>query len=104
MRIAEATGVFITLLLVCGALACRSKARSHEAETRCLPMYRFLVPEEYVGWIRVDFNAKDSATLPVEGDYVVFKIPTDGYLRTPARYMCGWPRVRELTIARIIDI
>ncbi len=54
-------------------------------------MYRFLIPDGYIGWIRVDFNIKGALALPAEGDYLVFKIPPSGYLKTPAKYMCGYP-------------
>jgi hypothetical protein len=92
MRLSAIIRAFILSALACGATGCFADARSKETESRCLPMYRFLIPDEYVGWVRVDFNARDSAALPIEGDYVVFKIPPSGYLRTPARYMCGWPQ------------
>ena len=92
MRISETARVVLLFAFACGAIASISCSHGNEADTRCLPMDRFLIPQDYVGWIRVDFGAKDSAALPVEGDYLVFKIPTDGYLRTPAKYMCGWPQ------------
>ena len=79
-------------LLAYNVVACASDGKTQEAESRCLPMYRFLIPEGYVGWIRVDFNVKAAQPLPAEGDHVVLIIPESGYLRTPARYLCGWPQ------------
>ena len=84
-------------VMICCSVACSSNFQTQNVptqtvESRCLPMYRFLIPEGYVGWIRVDFNIKDAPPLPAEGDYLVFKIPPSGYLRTPAKYMCGWPQ------------
>jgi hypothetical protein len=85
------------LAMFCGFAACSSNFQTQNAqpqsgEYRCLPMHRFLIPEGYVGWVRVDFNIKDAPPLPVEGDYLVFKIPPSGYLRTPAKYACGLPQ------------
>jgi hypothetical protein len=79
-------------MMIWGFLACSTNFQTQNAEPRCLPMYRFLIPEGYIGWIRVDFNIKDAPPLPAEGDYLVFKIPPSGYLRTPAKYMCGFPQ------------
>jgi len=79
-------------VLAFNVIACLGDDQTQEAESRCLPMYRFLIPEGYVGWIRVDFNVKAAQPLPSEGDHVVFVIPESGYLRTPARYLCGYPQ------------
>lgn len=78
--------------LACNAIACASAGKTQEEESRCLPMYRFLIPQGYVGWIRVDFNVNAAQPLPAEGNHLVFTIPESGYLRTPARHMCGWPQ------------
>ena len=51
------------------------------AQTRPLP-YRFLIPEGYVGWIRVDFNVPDAPQLPVEDGFYIFKFPETGRLQT----------------------
>ena len=51
------------------------------AQTRPLP-YRFLIPEGYVGWIRVDFNVPDAPPLPVEDGFYIFKFPETGRLQT----------------------
>lgn len=91
MQLSLMTRIIAATLLTYGSVACSSNAQQ-PAESRCLHMYRFLIPEGYVGWIRVDFNIKDAPPLPAEGDHLVFKIPVSGYLRTPAKYMCGWPQ------------
>jgi hypothetical protein len=79
-------------LAACSADFQTQNVQTQNRESRCLPMYRFLIPEGYVGWIRVDFNIKDATPLPIEGDHLVFTIPESGYFRTPAKYMCGWPQ------------
>ena len=92
MRLSWIRRAFLMTILTYSAVACSSDARTQNAESRCLPMYRFLIPGGYVGWIRVDFNVKDAPPLPVEGDHLVFTIPESGHLRTPAKYLCGWPQ------------
>jgi hypothetical protein len=47
--------------------------------------YRFLIPEGYVGWIRVDFEVPDAPPLPVEGGYYIFKFSNTGRIETSSR-------------------
>jgi hypothetical protein len=68
--------------------------------------YRYLIPEGYVGWVRVDFNVKDAPELPIEDGYYLLKIPPTGYLQTSSDdddpklhiaeyyYVCGEARHR----------
>jgi hypothetical protein len=44
--------------------------------------YRFLIPEGYVGWVRVDFNIAGAPELPIEDGFYVFKFPKSGRLQT----------------------
>ena len=44
--------------------------------------HRYLIPEGYVGWVRVDFNVKEAPPLPTEGGYPTLKIPLSGRLET----------------------
>jgi hypothetical protein len=73
--------------------------------------YQYLIPNGYVGWIRVDFYVKDApAALPIEGDYHVVKIPATGHFQTSTEdaygllgdvyyYECG-SRPQRLVIAQ----
>jgi uncharacterized protein DUF6843 len=47
--------------------------------------YRLLIPEGYVGWIRVDFEVPDAPPLPVEGGYYIFKFSDTGRIQTSSR-------------------
>ena len=51
---------------------------------------RFLIPEGYVGWVRVEFQIKDAPPLPVEGGEYLFKLPPSGLLRTSSSEEYGW--------------
>jgi len=57
---------------------------SIHTQTRSLP-YRFLIPEGYVGWIRVDFDVPDAPPLPVEDGFYIFKFSDSGRLQTSSR-------------------
>src|SRR2546429_9618871 len=43
---------------------------------------RYLIPEGYVGWVRIDFNIKDAPSLSVEDGYYLFKFPPSGRIQT----------------------
>ncbi len=43
---------------------------------------RFLIPQNYIGWVRIDFNIESAPTLPIENNYYLFKIPLTGHLET----------------------
>jgi uncharacterized protein DUF6843 len=70
-------GIFTIALLVGVTISLTSGARHAGRHP-----YRFLVPEGYVGWARVDFEVNDAPSLPMEkGEYVV-KFRSSGLLRT----------------------
>ncbi len=53
---------------------------------------RFLIPEGYTGWIRVEFEVHDAEPLPMEHGEYVLKIPADGVLRTSSTEQYGWAK------------
>jgi hypothetical protein len=53
---------------------------------------RFLIPEEYTGWIRIEFEVQGAPPLPMEGGQYVLKIPSDGVLRTSSAEQYGWAK------------
>lgn len=53
---------------------------SSNGQTRTLP-YRFLIPEGYVGWIRVDFDVSGAPRLPIEDGFYIFEFPESGRLQ-----------------------
>jgi len=62
---------------------------SSSAQTRQPSLYSFLIPEGYVGWIRVDFEVPDAPPLPVEGDFYILKFSDTGRLQTSSRDITG---------------
>ncbi len=53
---------------------------------------RFLIPEGYSGWIRVEFEVQGAPVLPMEGSEYVVKIPANGILRTSSPEQNGWAK------------
>ena len=50
----------------------------------------YLIPEDYVGWIRIDFGVDDAPPLTLEEDYYLFKIPQTGILQTSSSLEEGY--------------
>ena len=73
----------LALLFSLSIASSSSRGQTQEA------LYRFLIPEGYVGWIRVDFEVPDAPPLPVEGDFYVLKFSDTGRLQTSSRDIQG---------------
>jgi hypothetical protein len=43
---------------------------------------KFMIPEGYIGWLRLEYNVKDAPSTPVENEVKVFKFPKAGLLNT----------------------
>ncbi len=81
----------LTLALVSGvALWLGLSARNSTHATHRTA--RFLIPEGYTGWIRVEFEVQGAPPLLMEENHYVFKIPPDGALRTSSPEQYGWAR------------
>jgi hypothetical protein len=53
---------------------------------------RFLIPEGYTGWVRVEFEVQGAPPLPEEAGQNVLRIPPNGLLRTSSPEQYGWAR------------
>lgn len=64
----------LVLLLGSASLAdgCETKRRPN----------RYLIPDGYVGWVRVYFNVEGEPALPIEDGHYLFRIPASGVLKT----------------------
>lgn len=51
---------------------------------------RFLIPEQYRGWVTVEFEVQGTPPLPVEGGQYVLTIGSDGVLQTSSLEQYGW--------------
>jgi hypothetical protein len=55
---------------------------------------RFLIPDGYTGWVRVEFEVQGAPPLPIDhGEYTI-KLPADGVLRTSSAEQYGWAHDR----------
>jgi hypothetical protein len=55
---------------------------------------RFLIPDGYVGWVRVEFQSSGAPPAPVENGEYVFQIPPSGLLKTSSPEQYGWAKDR----------
>lgn len=53
---------------------------------------RFLIPDGYTGWVRVEFDVQGAPPLPIEDGQYILKIPPDGVLRTSSAEQYGWAK------------
>jgi hypothetical protein len=51
---------------------------------------RYLIPEGYVGWVRIDFNIKGASPSPIEDGYFLFRFPASGRIQTSSDMEYGW--------------
>src|SRR5271169_6540326 len=63
-------GAITVTLVICLSLWLRANVRS---STR--PVSRFLIPEGYTGWVRIEFEVLDAPPVPMEGGEYILKIP-----------------------------
>ena len=61
-------------LLFLWALTCREP----QSRRSC----RYLIPDSYVGWVRIDFEVEGAPLAPIQNDQYVFRFGCDGSIRT----------------------
>jgi hypothetical protein len=67
------TNLILLVFMLLGATACQGRQRRPS---------RYLIPEGYMGWVRVDFKVKDAPATPFEDGYYLFKFPLSGKIET----------------------
>ena len=65
---------------------------SVSARNSTRPASRFLIPEGYTGWVRIEFEVQDAPPLAMENGEYVLKIPPGGVLRTSSAEQYGWAK------------
>lgn len=61
----------------------------HQTVRRSL---RFVIPEGYTGWVRVEFEVQGAPSLPVQDGQYVLRIAADGSLKTSSLEQYGWAK------------
>ena len=56
------------------------------------PASRYLIPDGYVGWVRVEYGVNGAPALPVEDGRVVLRFPADARLQTSSPERFGWAK------------
>src|SRR5215510_13885473 len=51
--------------------------------------YRYVVPEGYVGWVRIRFEVAGASSLPREGRFRLARFPPSGLLETSEEPLGG---------------
>jgi hypothetical protein len=68
--------IFALLVVVNGvAFPCACQERTRRPS-------RYLIPEGYVGWVRIAFRKTGAPALPIENGHYLFRIPSSGTLET----------------------
>lgn len=51
---------------------------------------RYLIPEGFVGWVRIDYEVEGTPELPIEDGFYIYRIPPTGHLETSSTQLSGW--------------
>ena len=54
------------------------------------PPSRFLIPSDYVGWVRVEYGVPHTPPLPREGKYLIVRLNKDATAQTSSSWPDGW--------------
>jgi hypothetical protein len=64
------------------------------ATTSCTDKHRtpsrYLIPDGYVGWVRINYNIQDAPAIPIKDGYYLFKFPQTGLINTSSEGEKGW--------------
>jgi hypothetical protein len=67
---------------------------ANNASTSARPSSRFLIPQDFTGWVRVEFEVNGAPPLPLENGAYVLRISAAGTLRTSSPEQYGWANDR----------
>lgn len=81
------TSVVVLTVLLCAGLWFGVHSRTSPPRS-----LRFLIPEGYTGWVRVEFEVSGAPPLPSEGGQTVLRIPPDGQMKTSSPEQFGWAK------------
>ncbi len=73
LRIANIFTFLLITSIFSLTVACQSQVR-HQS--------RYLIPQDYIGWVRIDFNVPNAPALSIEDCHYLFKFPLSGHLET----------------------
>ncbi|HEX4783699.1 MAG TPA: hypothetical protein VH350_05120 [Candidatus Sulfotelmatobacter sp.] len=81
---------FVTLVLVIAVGAwIKLNVANPNTQNSALHSYRFLIPEGYTGWVRIEFEIPGAPALPIQSSHTMVKIPPSGTLKTSSSEQYG---------------
>jgi hypothetical protein len=79
-KLALVIQVHVVAFAAFGVVSCQGKGRTP---------HRYLIPDGYVGWVRVDFGVEGTSEIARSDSFYVFRIPKSGLLRTSSKLNYG---------------
>lgn len=77
--------ILASVVLLAGSIAWLAIEAQHSIRRSS----RFLIPEGYAGWVRIEFEIQNAPALPVGDNQNILKIPPDAVLRTSSPQQYG---------------
>jgi len=56
------------------------------------PAVKYLIPDGYVGWVKINFQVPNAPELPVENGQYLVRIPETGVFKTASQIEYGWAK------------
>ncbi|SRR6266478_5115398 len=76
---------FLSLLLL--HLVLTAFGGCHEKQRR---PNKYLIPQDYTGWVRINYNVKNAAPIPIDDGFYLVKFPRTGLADTSSEAEEGW--------------
>ena len=73
---------FRRMVLIAISNTVLNSAACHGRERRS---NRYLIPEGYVGWLRINYRIKEASPTPLEDGYNLFRFPDSGLMNTSSK-------------------
>jgi hypothetical protein len=81
MMIKYLINFFLLHLVLTAFGACHEKQRQPN---------KYLIPQDYTGWVRINYKIKDTVSLPFENGFYLVRFPTSGLVSTSSEGEEGW--------------
>ncbi len=46
---------------------------------------RFILQQEFIGWVRISYEVPSALPLPIEDGYIIYRVPTSGFWKLPQK-------------------
>ncbi len=76
--------IFIFCLVIC-ITGCSSNFLNITRENNQKKSEKFIIPQDYVGWVKVSYEVPNALPLPIEDRNLIHQIPETGFLETSSK-------------------